>query len=451
MIINKLSLSNFRRFSEFNTRFHPRLTVFVARNGQGKTSVLDAIAIALGTFVGAFDNGKGRSIERSDSRYQRRPESAESEQQYPVRVSSSFTLPDQKQIDVLRELNGPNGKTTIKDAHPITQYGSELMEQVRKLASVTLPVISYYGSGRLWVVHKDMQRKKVLSESRSLGYEDCLSSASNFKQLQQWMGKATLAAMQQRQMEAYQGYTLADQLAGIQHVVDQVLAEEGWHNFHYSLTHEELAMQHDDLGLLPVSLLSDGVRAMVSLVADLAWRCAKLNPQLGKEAPQQTPGIVLIDEVDLHLHPAWQQRVIQSLTKAFPSVQFILTTHSPQVLSTVKSESIRMLINEADESGQTHIVAHTHSRQTQGVASADLLAEIMDTDPVPQLEVAGQLSDYKALIQQGLADTNQAQQLRNRLVEHFGDDHPVLAECNRLIRLQTLKQKHRMLASGKED
>lgn len=437
MIINKLSLSNFRRFSEFNTRFHPRLTVFVARNGQGKTSVLDAIAIALGTFVGAFDNGKGRSIERSDSRYQRRPEIAESEQQYPVRVSSSFTLPDQKQIDVLRELNGPNGKTTIKDAHPITQYGSELMEQVRKLESVILPVISYYGSGRLWVVHKDMQRKKVLSESRSLGYEDCLSSASNFKQLQQWMGKATLAAMQQLQMEAYKGYTLADQLAGIQHAVDQVLAEEGWHNFHYSLTHEELAMQHDDLGLLPVSLLSDGVRAMVSLVADLAWRCAKLNPHLGREAAEKTPGIVLIDEVDLHLHPAWQQRVIQNLTNAFPLVQFIVTTHSPQVLSTVEKESIRLIkFGQQSSASAERPMAVSYGEESQNVLQA-----IMEVDPQPPVPERQQLAQLTTLVESGDYQSEPARVLWRQLEERLSANHPQLQRLRRSIRRQEALRK----------
>ncbi len=92
--------------------------------------------------------------------------------------------------------------------------------------------------------------------------------------------------------------------------------------------------------------LSDGVQCMLSLSGDLAARCAVLNPQYGPDAPARTPGIVLIDEIDLHLHPAWQQRVLGDLQRAFPMVQFIVTTHSPQVLTTVRREHIRFLTTD---------------------------------------------------------------------------------------------------------
>ena len=79
------------------------------------------------------------------------------------------------------------------------------------------------------------------------------------------------------------------------------------------------------------------------MAADLAYRMVRLNPDLGAMAALETPGIVLIDEVDMHLHPSWQQAVVYDVRKAFPNVQFIVTTHSPQVLSTVPAEAIRIL------------------------------------------------------------------------------------------------------------
>lgn len=104
---------------------------------------------------------------------------------------------------------------------------------------------------------------------------------------------------------------------------------------------------HQDAGTMPVAQLSDGVRNMMGLVADIAFRATKLNPHLGLEAARQTAGIVLIDEVDMHLHPSWQQTVLASLQEAFPNIQFIVTTHSPQVLSTVSREHIRVLEQRA--------------------------------------------------------------------------------------------------------
>ena len=79
------------------------------------------------------------------------------------------------------------------------------------------------------------------------------------------------------------------------------------------------------------------------MAADIAYRMARLNPDLGENVALQTPGVVLIDEVDMHLHPSWQQTVINDLTRAFPLVQFIVTTHSPQLLTSVPPESIRIL------------------------------------------------------------------------------------------------------------
>ncbi|PFG08821.1 MULTISPECIES: AAA family ATPase [unclassified Marinobacter] len=442
MNLETLKVTNFRRFEHLEVSFHPELTILAARNGQGKTSILDAAAIALGTFVGAFDLGTAKHIAQADARYQRLPGHSDSEQVFPVRLEATLKSMDKP---VIRELLGAKGRTTIKHASALTGLGKILMKQVQALESVPLPLLAYYGSGRLWNAHKNMSRKSVLSESRTLGYEDCFSSASSFTQVQQWMTKATFAALQQQSMEVYQGHKIADQIKGIQNTVDTVLSSDGWSGFHYSVQHEELAMTHEELGVLPVSMLSDGVRAMVSLVADMAWRCAKLNPQMGADASKKTAGIAFIDEVDMHLHPKWQQTVIGSLRSAFPNVQFIVTTHSPQVLSTVKSESIRLVRSELDrETGKFISQAVIPTMQSRGVASNDVMAELQGTDAVPNVEEAKWLQDYKALVTSNQLTPEQAnrkQALMTNIIAHFGDDHPEWLECQRIERLQAMKAK----------
>ncbi|MCH4564697.1 AAA family ATPase [Halomonas sp. EGI 63088] len=443
MKVTQLSLENFRHLAHFETTLDERLTVLVARNGQGKTTVLDALAVLLGSFVGAFDMGKGRHIERSDARYRRQGEDAEQEQQYPVRVAATLTgLEDDQSTLIARELTGPKNRTTVKDAAPLAQHGKRLMQQVRDLESVTLPLVSYYGTGRLWRTHKNLKRKAVLSESRTLGYEDCLTSASNYLQLQEWMGKATLATLQQNELKKGEPSRLVGQLNAVLRAVDKVLEAEGWSGIHYSLTHEELAMQQAGQGILPVSLLSDGVRTMVSMVADMAWRCAKLNPHLGADAAGETPGIVLIDEVDLHLHPAWQQRVIQSLASTFPKVQFIVTTHSPQVLTTVSRECIRLIDTQWDEAREEWAwTAIEPDFQTRGVSSVETLSRIMGIYPVPDVKEARLLDDYRQMIEQGQEESQPAQELYTQLIAHFGADHPVMIECERLQRFQSMKRR----------
>lgn len=429
MKINSLKLENFRRFKSLAIDFHPELTVLAARNGQGKTAVLDASAIALGTFVGAFDLGKTKSIEYRDAMYQSLPDQPDNEQAYPVRVEAAL---DDVDAPVIRELNGAKGRTTIKDARALTQLGKELMQQVRELAPVALPLLAYYGSGRLWHRHKNISRKTVLSASRTMGYEDCFSPASSFTQVQQWMTKATFAALQEKSLEGYKGYSIFEQISGIEETVNTVLRHEEWGRFHYSMHHEELAMLHEELGVLPVSMLSDGVRAMVSLVADMAWRCAKLNPQMGAQAQQHTKGVVFIDEVDMHLHPRWQQTVVDSLRAAFPNVQFIVTTHSPQVLSTIRREHIRIIHNDA--SGNA--VAEAPLDRTYGEPSNTVLHSVMLVDPQPPVAEKKMLQRLTELVDQGLYHGDEAQELIQNLNAALGEQHPQLERLQRSIKRQ---------------
>jgi predicted ATP-binding protein involved in virulence len=276
-----------------------------------------------------------------------------------------------------------------------------------------------------------MKRKLVLTASRSMGYEDCFSAASSYKQVQEWMIKATFAVIQEGAMGEDNGSNLKRQLACVQNSINQVLESEGWRNFHYSIPHEELAMTHDQLGPLPVSLLSDGVRAMVSMVADMAWRCAKLNPHFGEDAAQKTEGIVLIDEVDMHLHPGWQQRVIQSLTKTFPNIQFIVTTHSPQVLSTVPKECIRVL---SEHNGE--MIAEEPKAHSYGEPSNDVLEAIMGVDPQPPVAEKQSLDRLTELVDQGDYESEEVQNLFSLLQKKLNEAHPQLKKIERSIRRQ---------------
>jgi predicted ATP-binding protein involved in virulence len=291
--------------------------------------------------------------------------------------------------------------------------------------------VAYYSTGCLWKAHK-LSTRKWLTASRSLGYEDCLSSASSFAQVQSWISKATLAQLQMPQDSLNQA------LQTIQEAVNQALHSEGWRNFYYNLSYEELVMQKGEQEILPVSLLSDGTRTMISLIADLAFRCVCLNGLSGSDSPLNSPGIVMIDEIDLHLHPRWQQRVLHSLRQAFPKIQFIVTTHSPQVLSTVDRTTIRLLSQASDDE-----IVHSEipGLQTQGVSSSDILAQVMGVDPVPDEVAAHRLREYKALVQQNQQEAELARSLRQQLEQHFGSEHPAMVECDRLISFQAFKHK----------
>ncbi len=436
--LQKLTLKNFRRFSSFEMDFHPELTVIVSRNGEGKTSVLDAITIAFGTFIGAFDLNRAKHIDQSDVRLFRGGDGPENERQFPVEINAAVQYASGVEQSWQRELTGPKNHTTTKNARFITDYGKKLQQQLRTDARVDLPIIAYYGTGRLWQLHKNMERKSVLSESRTMGYEDCLSPSSNFIQLQQWMAKATKASIQQQDIPGYEKSNLSVRLDGISRVVNKIFEAERWSNFHFSLTLEELAMSHPEQGILPVSLLSDGVRSMVSLAADLAWRCTRLNGHWGADASKKTEGLVLIDEVDLHLHPTWQQRVITSLQEAFPKIQFIVATHSPQVLTTVKKECIRIISweNEAPAA-----IPPTH--ETYAQESRTTLEDVLGAQSRPPLDINSKLYDYLKKVEDGEDESPEVRQLRDALEQELGAGDSQLQLADMLIFRNQAKRKAR--------
>ena len=189
--------------------------------------------------------------------------------------------------------------------------------------------------------------------------------------------------------------------------------------------------------LTTVHAVAGLVGVVIGLVGDIAHRCVRLNPHFGADAAKLTPGVIMIDEIDLHLHPAWQQIIVTALTEAFPQIQLILTTHSPQVLSTVKRESIRMLAEDAE--GQWS--ANEPDEETQGVESSTAMNDVMGVQQIPPIDAAHWRHDYTALIEMGMHETKEGTDCRDKLRSHFGDQHPVMLDFDRLIRFQALKRR----------
>jgi len=432
MLIRELHIHNFRRFEDLKVSFEEDLTVLVAKNGQGKSSVLEAITILLGTFVGAFDLGRAKGVSVRDARRSLHPSTKEPRQGWPVRIEGTVQFPTTLELTtnldhyIARELLSPKSRTTTREASVLTNYGQHLQRSIHLAERFDLPVIAYYGTGRLWKAHKNIQRKQVLTQNRSLGYEDCLSTASSFSQVQQWMDRATRAKSQE--LERQESEHWGPRLQGIQKAVDSVLVEEGWSQFAYSYDYEELSMVHPDHGRLAVSQMSDGVRGVVSLVADLAFRCMRLNSPFGEDAIQETRGIVLIDEVDQHLHPGWQQRIMQAIRRAFPKIQFIVTTHSPEVLTTVESRQIRILENGKCYGAPAGALGAESSRLLQTVLGLKSLR--------PAVNAVAELNEYLELVYTGRWKDPRAVELRQKLDKLYQGEEPALLEADLQIENQ---------------
>jgi predicted ATP-binding protein involved in virulence len=451
--IRKLRLRDYRCFDAIDIDFHPQLTVLVAANGAGKTSILDAIAVAFGPYVGAFDEAVGKHFEPSDIRQFQARKTASHEMEFAAqgaRLEATGIIPDGPADGIeegllwswKRALTSPSkAKTTIKDAKDLIDYGKRMQEAARTPGNeAVLPLIAYYGTGRLWQQKKLMAGKKLPRTSRTIGYTDCLDPGSSYKTFASWFRYWSLNAkdLQLKDQADTPDYKeFAGYIASVKDAVDACLTPADWKNLEYSFKLDALIAHHDQHGELPVELLSDGIRNMIAMVADIAFRATKLNGQLGAKASAQTPGIVLIDEVDMHLHPEWQQVVLQSLVQAFPALQFIVTTHSPQVLSTVRRENIRII--GPDASGK--IIAAQPLAMTYGEPSGDVLHSVMMVDPQPPVAEKADLQRLTEWVDQGNYKSEEATQLMQHLIATLGARHPQLQKLQRSIqRQEVLKQ-----------
>ncbi len=454
MYLKQLSLGNYRCFESLQIDFHPELTVLIAPNGSGKTTVLDAARVALWPYVKGFDlgsqTGKGATIQIPDVRLAPQPD-GNMEPQLPSRIEASGTWEAgsiERTWAQTRERVKP-GTNTLGDAETkrLTAFANELEKQVRSATStVTLPLVTYLGTSRLWFegrftsIAEDVALN-TSDYSRTSGYLNCLSYSSSFKAFAAWYGwifrsyrEEQIRALEQKRPLDDSGQRFATVIEVITRAVDTLVTDAtGWHGLEYKASqHQQLVMHHERFGSMPVDMLSDGVRNAIAMVADLAFRAYKLNPHLGTDAARQTPGIALIDEVDMFLHPSWQQTMAAALRKAFPKLQFIVTTHSPQVLSTVRRENIRVL--GADSSG--NLTATEPMARTYGEPSGDVMQSVMLVDPQPPVPEKADLQRLTEWVDQGRYQDDKAISLMSTLTQALGEQHPQLQRLRRSIQRQ---------------
>jgi len=410
----------------------------VAPNGGGKTAILDAIAVALGPFVGKTGKTYGRKFHVHDSRRVVVPLG---------RDAGTTPSPFQEiKLEATGELGGQavtwkrqklteRGGTTVKEASSLTSYATWLIDQLKdpeRASSTVLPIVAYYGTGRLLGARA---AGIGFQQPRNFGYKECLSAGSKFDSFTRWFKEACLTQLlgrTQGRTDAQQR-NLEDAVRNVKDAVQKALEPYGKCWIDYDAIERNLFICDIKHGTnLGLDRQSDGVQAVVCMVGDIASRTSLLNPQFGSEAAQRTSGIVLIDEVDMHLHPSWQQRVLQSLTGAFPRIQFIVTTHSPQVLSTVNPENIRII--GPDATGQ--IIAAPPLAMTYGEPSGDVLQSVMMVDPQPPIAEKGILLRLTELVDQGEYASDEAEGLMHALRSSLGATHPQLLRLSRSIERQ---------------
>ncbi|MFH2813314.1 AAA family ATPase [Enterobacter ludwigii] len=488
LYLKKISIVDYKRLRDVIVNLEDDLTVFVADNGYGKTTLLDAIAISLSWLRS--------NIQKKDKpgTYIREVDINNSKDALYASIAATFKV---------QELNANVLITNAKDG--VSFKRSNDLQEIKLLATMyryvntfldnsSLPVMAYYSIVRSVVGGGIDNRRKTgknkISWSKFDVYDDFMFDRNDFGEFLNWLMFLSNKSVHENPIATDNPESLRKEIESINNTIEQLsivsnidlsiinqlkssleekrfrlnkISSEGVLsssvlyrnvinailrflpefesiNLVYSETDVKLVLIKNGIQL-DAQQLSQGEKTILTLVGDLARRLSLLNPEL--QNPFEGQGIVLIDEVDLHLHPSWQQKIIERLLTTFPNVQFVISTHSPQVLSTVPARSIRILEEVEDEFGDISIKAVRPRFQTKGVINSDALLYGMGGDPVPPVEEVKWLEEYKKFIELDQFDSDSALKLRQNIISHFGEEHPLVVELEQLISLIKFKRKIR--------
>lgn len=364
MIITELALKNFRGYKEITIPLSENFNLIIGDNGSGKTAILEALTVAMGSLFLGVRGTDSRHILPKDIHIQTFEDSEEFG--FPVVVEAKGRV-NGVEIDKgwKRVLSSDKGKTQTREANTIKDIGAVFDSSIRNEEKVNLPVLAYYATGRLFDEARETKEKKSKTPqiaSRLRAYNQCLQAKMTFKQFLKWYKGKELAKIQKGTTDV--NYTVVKE-AIVRNIPDCT-------NIYFEFDPDKpqgLKVMLKDGRTLPFSYLSDGTRNFFALIADIAYKCVTLNPHLKEEALEKTTGIVLIDELDLHLHPDWQRRIIAGLKKTFPKVQFVASTHSPFLIQETEANQLISLKDNgiASISNANNLSIEDIAEELQGV------------------------------------------------------------------------------------
>ncbi|MGT2456529.1 AAA family ATPase [Cupriavidus basilensis] len=335
MKVKRLSLLNFRGIERLSVDFTQRTTAFVGVNGVGKSTVLDALAIALSQLTWRINGHpqKARPIALDDIRHGAdfaRIEMTVELRGLPMTWSIVTNRKKSAHTDPLRKSDLDSLNAAVKALN--AEW--ERVESERQ-DSYDLPLAVYYDVNRAVLDVPMRVREKLLHNPHEV-YQDALDhGGADFKRFFIWFRNHEDAENESRTDNP----SFRDRgLEAARAAISRFTGFDGVRVRRKPKMRMTVSKGGDEFNVLQ---LSDGERNMLALVGDLARRLSVLNPGLSN--PNEGRGVVLIDEIDLHLHPRWQREVVAKLEATFLNCQFVITTHSPQVLGELNPESVMLL------------------------------------------------------------------------------------------------------------
>lgn len=421
MHIQSLTLTHFRAAQNLTLTLDPELNILVGVNGVGKTTVLDATAILLSWIMNRIQRpgASGLQISQDD-----------------ITLGQPFASLAGTLIDEPTRLEWRSSKSRKGRTHPHSQshlsHLNEYTQQIQSRITATdgktnIPLFVYYPVDRA-VTDIPLRVRNKPSFALMNAYDNALKGGSNFRSFFSWFREREDLENENRKYLDWDNpppdICFPDpQLEAVRRALGRFLPEFE----HLTVRRNPLRMEILKAGQpLKVNQLSDGEKCLLALVADLARRLAIANP-LGD--PLTGQGIVLLDEIDLHLHPQWQRLIISRLTAIFPNCQFIVSTHSPHVLTHVHPEKILLLQNQ---DGQIQV---RQAAESYGKTVDRILEDLMELSTTRPAQVEADLQQIFDWLEANQIEA--AKEGIRRIKQEIGED-PDLVKAEVLIRRKEL-------------
>lgn len=404
---DRLTLSNYRCFTQMDLRLEADLTLVFAENGGGKTTILTALAMG----IAVFQPRSPRELKLDALRDSRKIPVGDGRQREPAgpcTVRWQVTTAKDRQV------------TWSATANPASGRGKSLANEIQdaievaRLPGERWPLFAFYGTDRTRTSRRPGPKART-TQDRWDGYTASLDPHVTDAPLLEWMEIEILGDYARHKQNEPERKLDEGVLASM------VRATPGVADAWYDPVERGPVARFENGHIAPWSELSDGYHAYLSLVGDIARRAVLLNELDGRQAPELVEGVVLIDEIDLHLHPRWQRIALDGLRRAFPKLQFIVTTHSPQVLSSAENRQVRRL-------SDWRLV--DHGVLVAGRDSNAILREQMHTDDRDEAGVRDLRGLYD-VIDQGRKED--AERLYQMLLTRWGDLDPELIRARELM------------------
>ena len=420
MRLRSVEIDNYRAVKHLKLPLDPRLTVFHGDNAQGKTSVLNAIAVGLGAVPTLLPEVPGIGFLGTDKRRSARY----------VRVALETTGGT-----VWERHRGP--VPSNRTNHPKPVGVRSLREKMEGIVSadeqgedIDLPIVAFYGADRA-AFSVPQRRSGYRESSRYAALEGALSASIDFRQFFEWFKAKEDEELRDQKRDPK---AVSTELEAVRTAITSMIPGASQPRIEFGPLRFVVSLDAKSGGREELTLdqMGGGYRVVLALAADLARRMAQGNPHRAK--PCACEAIVLIDEIDLHLHPAWQQRVLDDLLRTFPNTQFLVSTHSPQVLTSVEPERIVKL---SRENGAV-IPGYIGGIATYGAEAGDVLALVMGVPNRPKdNEFVKKLDRYRSLVADGEGESEEARSLRSELDRISPYDH-AMNEADMEIRRRTV-------------